>query len=175
MATGNLDVANNPTFTQIGFAIDDEEHQRSRDFPTEPFGTTQDKTITGRGKAYVSRDAQVACDLKRQICDIVGLLQSGYQSDTDLVTIVESSSYPGDQGKSSTIGPAPMLPKIGHALGSRLAGIKYQSSGPITTSFSEPYRDTYMINIPEREDPALILSVNVTVSPRPALAVSKPQ
>lgn len=174
MATGNLDVASNPTFVRVEFTIDDEEHHRSRDFPSEPFGTTRDRTIKGRGKAYTSRDATVVCDLKRQVCDIVGLLGSGYTDGTDLVTIAEMSSYPADQGKSSTIGPDMMLPKIGETLGNRLAGIKFQSSGPITTSFSEPYRDTYLINVPAREDPALVVTVNVTVSPRPALAASKP-
>lgn len=168
MATGNLDVASNPTYFPVEFTIDDEEHHRSRDFPSEPFGTTRDQTIKGIGKAYVSRDATVVCDLKAQICDIVGLLQSGYTDGTDVVTIAEMSSYPGDQGKSSTIGPEMMLPRIGETLGKRLAGIKFPLSGPITTTFSEPYRDTYLINLPAREDPALVMTVSVTVSPRPA-------
>lgn len=175
MTTGNLDAARNPLFAQVEFSIDDEEHHRSRDFPSEPFGTTSDRTIKGRGKAYVNKDGSVVCDLKRKICDIVGLLYSGYTDGTDLVTIAEKSSYPGDQGRSETIGPDMMLPRIGETLGKRLAGITFQSSGPIFTSFSEPYRDTYLINLPAREDPALVVTVSVTVSPGPAPGASKPQ
>ena len=170
VVAGKLDISRNPMFVPVEFRIDDEVHHRSRDFPSEPFGTTHDQTIKGRGKAYTSKDGVVACDLKIQICDISGILV-GYTDGTDLVTIAEMSSYPGDQGKSSTMGPDMMLPKISEALGKRLAGIKFKLSGPITTSFSEPYRDTYLINVPVGEDPAPVVTVNVTVSPTPALVI----
>ena len=170
VVAGKLDISRNPMFVPVEFRIDDEVHHRSRDFPSEPFGTTHDQTIKGRGKAYTSKDGVVACDLKIQICDISGILV-GYTDGTDLVTIAEMSSYPGDQGKSSTMGPDMMLPKISEALGKRLAGIKFKLSGPITTSFSEPYRDTDLINVPVGEDPAPVVTVNVTVSPTPALVI----
>ena len=143
-------------------------HHRSRDFPSEPFGTTQDQTIKGRGKAYASKGGMVTCDLKRMICDINGILEDGYSDGTDLVTIVEMSSYPGDHGKSDTVGPDMMLPKISEALAGRLAGIKFTLPGPITTSFSEPYRDTYLLHVPGGAEPAPVVTVKVTVSPTPA-------
>ena len=172
---GKLDISRNPMFVSVEFQIDDEVHQRSRDFPSQPFGTTHDQTIKGRGKAYTSKDGVVACDLKMMVCDISGILGE-YTDGTDLVTIAEMSSYPGDQGKSRTMGSDLMLPKISEALGKRLTGIKFKASGPISTSFSEPYRDTYLLNVPAgAEDPAPIVTVNVTVSPKPALDASKPQ
>jgi hypothetical protein len=172
---GKLDISRNPTYVPVEFRIDDEVHGRSRDFPSEPFGTTHDQTIKGRGKAYTNNDGMVACDLKMMVCDISGIL-GDYTDGTDLLTIAEMSSYPGDQGKSRTMGPDLMLPRISEALGKRLTGIKFKASGPISTSFSEPYRDTYLLNIPAgAEDLAPIVTVNVTVSPRPALDTSKPQ
>ena len=172
---GKLDMASNPTFTPAEFSIDDEVHHRSRDFPSEPFGTTLDQTIKGHGKAYTSKGGMVACDLKMMICDINGILEDGYSDGTDLVTITEMSSYPGDQGKSRTMGPDMMLPKISEALANRLAGIKFSLHGPITTSFSEPYRDTYLLHVPGGADPAPVVTVKVTVSPTSALEIRKPQ
>jgi hypothetical protein len=162
MTTGELDVANNPMFVPVEFRIDHEEHHHGRDFPSDPFGMTLDQTIKGRGKAYVSKSVIVSCDLKMKICDISGLLGSGYTDSTDLVTIAEMSSYPGDQGKSRTMGPGLLLPKFAGTLDNRLAGIKFQSSGPITTSFSEPYRENYQ---PLGSEAALVVTVSVTVSP----------
>jgi hypothetical protein len=171
MMTGELDVASNPTFVPVEFRIDDEVHHRSRDFPSEPFGTSHDQTIKGHGKAYISKDGIVSCDLKRKICDISGLL-GGYTDGTDLVTITEISSYPGDQGKSRTMNPASMLPEIAEAPGDQLAGIKFELPGLITKSFSEPYHETYLALGADAEP---VVTVSVTVSPKPALDTSKPQ
>ncbi|MCC7414391.1 MAG: hypothetical protein IT495_22440 [Gammaproteobacteria bacterium] len=170
---GKLEISKDPTSVPVEFRIDDEAHQRSRDFPSQPFGTTSDKTIQGSGKVYTSKGGVVACDLKMKICDISGFLAT-YTDGTDLVSIAEMSSYPGDRGRSLTRDPAMMLPRIGPALGQRLAGIEFESSGPISTSFSEPYPDRDQINdIPVGADSALIVTVKVTVSPRPALGTSK--
>jgi hypothetical protein len=167
-----LEISRNPMYVPVEFRIDDEFHSRGREFPSEPIGTTSDRTIKGAGKAYTGKDGLVACDLKMKICDSSGILV-GYADGTDLLTIVEMSSYPGDQGKSSTMGSEMMLPKISEALAKRLAGIKFNSSGPITTFFSEPYRDTYLLNVPGGEDPPPVLTVTVTVSPRSALGTGR--
>lgn len=172
MMTGKLNVASNPMFVPAEFSIDDEVHHRSRDFPSEPFGTTRDQTFKGRGKVYISRSAIVSCDLKGKICDISGLLESGYTDDTDLVTIAENPSDPGDQGERSTMNPGIMLPKIGESFGDRLAGIEFQMSGLITTSFSEPHRDTFL---PMGGDAAPVLTVSVNVSPKPAPDINEPR
>lgn len=171
MTTGELDVAKHPMFVPVEFSIDHEEHHRGRDFPSDPFGMISDTTMKGRGKGYVSKSVMVSCDLKLKICDISGLL-SGYGDGTDLVTIAEMTSYPGDKGKSRTTSPGLLLPKFAAFIDDRLAGIKFQSSGPITTSFSEPYRENYQ---PLGSEAELVVTVSVTVSPLLASDTRKPQ
>lgn len=136
LTTGKVDLATNPMFLPVAFAIDEVRQFLYRDTPASGFGT-ETTTSKGRGVAYIAKSGMVTCDLKKMACDIASL-QLRYSDGAELVTVQKTSDVAGFEAKDETVGPSRLLPTIPQDLTKRFSGCALTLPGPSTVTFSGP-------------------------------------
>jgi hypothetical protein len=136
ITSGKMDLAKSPMFLPARYAVDDVEHFRFRDQPTDGFGTST--TVTkGTGTIYAPVSGMLICDLKNLTCDIANIA-GGFNDGPDKLIASTTSDVPGVEPKKDERSPSLTVPGISEALGKQLTGMTISLQDPFTKTFTAP-------------------------------------